>query len=80
MRHRRSPATTNVIKVTYYISKANGVINIAGLLARLGGLRQPVLCVEPVKAMLDRARVNNIANIQVREVIMCSILILVVSS
>ncbi len=51
-----------------HISDANVVI--AGLLARLGGLRQPVLCVEPVQAMLDRARVNNIANIQVREVIM----------
>ena len=38
----------------------------AGLLARLAGLRQPALCVEPVQAMLDRAEVNKIANIQVR--------------
>ena len=41
-----------------------------GLLARLGGLRQPVLCVEPVQAMLDRAQVNKIAHIQVRRVMM----------
>ena len=41
-----------------------------GLLARLGGLRQPVLCVEPVQAMLDRAKVNKIPNIQVRHVMM----------
>lgn len=41
-----------------------------GLLARLGGLRQPVLCVEPVQAMLDRAKLNKIANIQVRHIMM----------
>ena len=41
-----------------------------GLLAKLGGLRQPVLCVEPVQAMLDRAKVNKIANIQVRHIMM----------
>ena len=44
----------------------------SGLLAKLGKLRQPVLCVEPVQAMLDRAEVNNIANIEVRAIIINS--------
>jgi len=46
-----------------------GTCVTAGLLAKLGKLRQPVLCVEPVQAMLDRAAINNIANIEVRPVI-----------
>ena len=36
---------------------------MSGQLARLGRLRHPVLCVEPVQAMLDQAEVGGLGHI-----------------
>ena len=42
---------------------------MAGLMASIAKLKQPALCVEPVQAMLERAVINKIPNIEVRAII-----------